>query len=254
MLILWKELVIGKMVRFIAIVKAALALLFRTVLRFFRNLSVYIGNKKRYWGKVRFNTSVHIDPASAFEGANKLGDRSCFSGRLGYGTYICNDCSITGNIGRFCSIAPEVKNSLGIHPISKPYVSTSPMFFSLRKQTGETFAQIQLFEELEDPIEIGHDCWIGQRAFIVGGVKIGTGAVVLAGAVVTKDVPPYAIVGGVPAKVLKYRYDQETIDFLLRTEWWNMPVDWLRENYEIFSDIDKFKRVINEALGNNSQL
>ena len=237
--------------RFIAIVKAALSLLLRTVLGFLRKLSQYIGNKKRYWGKARFNISVHIDPASAFEGANKLGNCSFFSGRMGYGTYICNDCAITGNVGRFCSIASEVKNSLGVHPITEPYVSTSPMFFSLRKQTGETFAKKQLFEELKDPIEIGHDCWIGQRAFIVGGVKIGTGAVVLAGAVVTKDVPPYAIVGGVPAKILKYRYDEETIDFLLRTEWWNMPVDWLRENYEIFSDIDKFKGVINETLGNN---
>lgn len=249
-----KVLAIGKMDRFIAIIKATLALLYRTMREFLKKLSLYIRNKKRYWGKARFNASVYIDSTSVFEGANKLGDCSYFSGRMGYGTYIGNDCSIIGNIGRFCSIAPEVKNSLGIHPVSEPYVSTSPMFFSLRKQTGETFAHKQLFEELRDPIEIGHDCWIGQRAFIVGGVKIGTGAVVLAGAVVTKDVPPYAIVGGVPAKVLKYRYDQETIDFLLRTEWWNMPVDWLRENYEIFSDIDKFKRVINEALGNNSQL
>ena len=150
------------------------------------------------------------------------------------------------NIGRFCSIAPEVKNTIGIHPISEPYVSTSPMFFSLRKQTGKTFAKKQLFEELKDPIEIGHDCWIGQRAFIVGGVKIGIGAVVLAGAVVTKDVPPYAIVGGVPAKVLKYRYDDDTIKFLLKSEWWNRPIDWLEANYELFCDIDEFKRAINE--------
>lgn len=236
------------------ILKAVFLLIYRTIKDFILYYVSYIYKKINYWGSLRFNSSVRVGQGSTFEGANTIGHDSYFSGKMGYGTYICNDCSITGNIGRFCSIAPEVKISLGIHPINEPYVSTSPMFFSLRKQTGETFAQKQFFEELKDPIEIGHDCWIGQRAFIVGGVKIGTGAVVLAGAVVTKDVPPYAIVGGVPAKVLKYRYDQETIDFLLRTEWWNMPIDWIRENYEIFSDIDKFKRVINEALGNNGQL
>ena len=236
------------------IFKAAAHLVTRTIRTPILRWFLYIKNKRRFLGRVRFNSSVVITERSELEGSNTIGDRSYFSGCMGYGTYICNDCSIIGNVGRFCSIAPEVKNSLGIHPISEPYVSTSPMFFSLRKQTGETFAQKQLFEEMKNPIEIGHDCWIGQGAFIVGGIKVGTGAVVLAGAVVTKDVPSYAIVGGVPAKVLKYRYDEETIDFLLRTEWWNMPIDWLRENYELFSDIDKFKRAINETLSNNSQL
>ena len=236
------------------ILKAGAHLMVRTVRTSISRWFLYIKNKQRFWGRVRFNSSVVITECSELEGSNTIGDRSYFSGYMGYGTYVCNDCSITGNIGRFCSIAPEVKNSLGIHPISEPYVSTSPMFFSLRKQTGETFAQMQLFEEMKSPIAIGHECWIGQRSFIVGGVRVGTGAVVLAGAVVIKDVPPYAIVGGVPAKVLKYRYDEETIDFLLRTEWWNMPVGWLKENYELFSDIDKFKRTINETLGNNCQL
>ena len=126
------------------------------------------------------------------------------------------------------------------------------MFYSLLKQTGVTFAKKQLFDELRDPIEIGHDCWIGQRVFIVGGVKIGTGAVVMAGAVVTKNVPPYAIVGGVPAKVLRFRYDVETIEFLLKTEWWNRPIEWIMDNYEIFCDINKFKSDINETICNNS--
>ena len=237
--------------RIIALIKAAIALVLRIVSTHFRKVFLYWSNKKRYWGKVGFNASVCIDPKSTFEGANKLGDRSYFSGNMGYGTYICNDCSIIGNIGRFCSLAPEVKNSVGVHPTTAPYVSTSPMFFSLRKQTGKTFAKTQAFEELKPPIEIGHDCWIGQRAFIVGGVKINTGSIVLAGAVVTKDVPPYAIVGGVPAKVLKYRFDEETIDFLLKSEWWNMPIEWLESNYELFSNIVEFKRVINETISNN---
>lgn len=229
---------------------AGILLCVRTIYNKFKDISTYWQNKIKYWGKLRFNSTVKIDKSSFFEGANTIGDNSSFSGKMGYGTYICNDCSIIGNIGRFSSIAAEVGNSLGVHPFLSPYVSTSPMFFSLRKQTGETFARKQLYEELKDPIEIGHDCWIGQRAFIVGGIKIGTGAVVLAGAIVTKDVPPYAIVGGVPAKVLKYRYDEETISFLLSSEWWNKPIDWLRDNYELFSDIEKFKLLINEGINN----
>lgn len=247
-----KELVIGNMKQIFAILKAGVHLMVRTVMTPISRWFLYLKNKKRYWGRVRFNSSVVITEESDFEGANTIGVRSCFSGNMGYGTYICSDCSITGNIGRFCSIAAEVKNSLGIHPITEPFVSTSPMFFSIRKQTGTTFAQEQLFDELKNPIEIGHDCWIGQRVFIVGGVTIGTGAVVLAGAVVTKDVPPYAVVGGVPAKVLKYRYDEDTINFLLKSEWWNFPIDWLRDHYELFSNIDEFKRVVNEIVNHNS--
>ena len=247
-----KVRVIGNMNTFLRMIKAGIALSIRVISQPLKRLLRYIYNKIRFWGKVRFNYSVKIGQDSTFEGANTIGVNTYFIGSMGYGTYICQNCSISGNIGRFCSIAQDVKNSLGVHPITSPYVSTSPMFFSLRKQTGKTFAKKQFFDELKDPIEIGHDCWIGQGAFIVGGVKIGTGAVVLAGAVVTKDVPPYSIVGGVPAKVVKYRYDEETIDFLLKSEWWNRPIEWLEANYELFSNIDEFKKVINETISHNS--
>ena len=93
-------------------------------------------------------------------------------------------------------------------------------------------------------VEIGSDCWIGQRCFLVGGIKIGHGAVVLAGAVVTKDVPPYAIVGGVPAKILRYRYDEDTINFLLDTCWWNKPIEWLQFHWEALNNIDILKQLL----------
>ena len=226
-------------------IKALFLLVWRTVRNFYISRLNYVRNKLKYWGKLRFNFSVGLGRDSTFEGANSIGENSYFSGMMGYGTYMCSNCSIVGNIGRFCSIASDVKNSQGVHPIDAPFVTTSPMFYSLRKQTGSTFAKKQLFDELKEPIEIGHDCWIGQHAFIVGGVKVGTGAVVLAGAVVTKDVPPYAVVGGIPARVLRYRYDEETIKFLLKSEWWNFQLDWLGENYELLSNINEFKRVIN---------
>lgn len=240
--------------RVFQMLKSVFLLIYRTIKDFILFYVSYIYNKINYWGNLRFNSSVRIGKGSTFEGANTIGDNTYFSGSMGYGTYLCQNCSITGNVGRFCSVAQDVKNSLGVHPITAPYVSSSPMFFSLRKQTGKTFAKKQLFDELKDPIEIGHDCWIGQGTFIVGGVKIGTGAVVLAGAVVTKDVPPYSIVGGVPAKVVKYRYEEETIDFLLKSEWWNKPIEWLEANYELFSNIDEFKRVINETVSHNGKL
>ena len=98
-----------------------------------------------------------------------------------------------------------------------------------------------MFTEVKSFPEVGNDVWIGENVFFQGGVIIGDGAVVLAGAVVTKDVPPYAIVGGVPAKVLKYRYDEETIKFLLSIKWWDKDVNWLRDNWQLLCDINRLK-------------
>ncbi len=203
-------------------------------------------HRSKYIG-VCYNISVTIDPTSTFEGANSIGEKSFFKGRMGYGAYIGANCYIDGNIGRFTSISSDVQCNLGSHPYKYPYVSTSPMFFSLLKQTGETFATKQMFQEIKPPIQIGNDCWVGQRVFIVGGVNIGDGAVILAGAVVVKNVPPYAIVGGVPAKIIGYRYDSETIDVLRQMEWWNMPIVWLKKHYELFSDIDSFVNILKQT-------
>ena len=213
-------------------------------------LEAYRTERKLRFYRKSFNglsvsRSCNIDEFSVFEGANSIGERSFFSGSMGYGSYMAWDCYIIGNIGRFSSIGPYTMTNPGIHPLSQPYATTSPMFFSLQKQTGTTFAKRQLFEEMRPPIRIGNDCWIGQNVFIVGGATVNDGAVVLAGAVVTKDVPPYAIVGGVPAKIIKYRYDDDTIKFLLDKKWWNMPIEWLKENSELFCDIDRLKEVLN---------
>ena len=121
-------------------------------------------------------------------------------------------------IGNYCSIAHEVNCGLGKHPLDK--FSTSPFFY---RKNNPAYIKVRKencgFKEY-DRINIGHDVWIGARATILDGVNIGNGAVVAAGAVVTKDVPPYAIVGGVPAKIIKYRFNQNTDASLLK-EWWN---------------------------------
>ncbi len=192
-------------------------------------------------GSVLCHRTATVSKNSRFEGANKVYPYAVFEGSMGYGTYIGPHSEIQADIGRFTSISSHVRTNAGIHPMSEPFVTTSPMFYSVRKQAGQTFANKMMFDEFKEPAKIGNDVWIGENVFFVGGVTIGDGAVVLAGAVVTKDVPPYAVVGGVPAKVLKYRYDEETIRFLLDIKWWDMDKDFLREHWELLCDVDKLK-------------
>lgn len=199
----------------------------------------------RWFGRLKFCFSDVISEKCSFEGANKIEAHSSFCGQMGYGSYIGVHCEIEANIGRFCSIAPHVITNHGTHPYTKPYATTSPMFFSLRKQNGRTFAKQTMFNEFKKIPTIGNDCWIGSNVFIAGDVNIGDGAVVLAGSVVTKDVPPYAIVSGIPGRVKKYRYDDETIEFLLKTKWWEKDIKWLKENWMLLNDIEKLK----DALG-----
>ncbi len=211
---------------------------------FVKRVCILLYMMLKYRNRLSCHYTVTIGFNSTFEGANKIYAHTFFSGSMGYGTYIGEHCRLSAHIGRFTSIAPDVQCNLGVHPISKPYATTCPMFFSLRKQNGYTFAKKNLFQEMKSFVEIGSDCWIGQRCFLVGGIKIGHGAVVLAGAVVTKDVPPYAIVGGVPAKILRYRYDEDTINFLLDTCWWNKPIEWLQFHWEALNNIDILKQLL----------
>ena len=93
------------------------------------------------------------------------------------------------------------------------------------------------------PVIIGNDVWIGRNAIIMDGVEIGSGAVVASGAIVTKDVPPYAIVGGVPAKVIRYRFDEQTIERLIESRWWDYPDEFI-ENELKFDDIEQCLSVL----------
>lgn len=86
---------------------------------------------------------------------------------------------------------------------------------------------------------IGNDVWIGSYARIMEGVTIGDGTIIAAGALVTKDVPPYAIVGGVPAKVIGYRFDEKTIEKLLELKWWDKGEDWIKAHADEFDDVNK---------------
>jgi tetrahydrodipicolinate N-succinyltransferase len=103
---------------------------------------------------------------------------------------------------------------------------------------------------------IGNDVWVAANSVILKGISVGNGAIIGAGAVVTKDVPPYAIVVGNPARVIKYRFDQETVEFLQKTEWWNLSRATLQEmvDHKVFFSMERFKkfveqRALNERTG-----
>lgn len=155
------------------------------------------------------------------------------SGKVGRYLFVNAGTVIYGGvqIGRFCSIARSCQIGCAEHPLH--YLSTS--FFRISKDIFPKDSVSQAAELLEfAPLEkqktsinntIGNDVWIGAGAFVLFGVNIGDGAVIGAGAVVTKDVPPYAIVAGSPARVVKMRFDEETVEALLELKWWDLPIE-----------------------------
>jgi len=162
---------------------------------------------------------AYIDTDTELGGNNRLGKGTNINAsKIGRHTYIINARITRAQIGSFCSIGPEVIiGGLGAHPTG--FVSTHPIFYSTLCQSGVSFANENLFDELKN-VTIGNDVWIGARALVLDGITIGDGAIIAAGAIVTKDVPPYAIVGGVPAKLIRYRFSEEVISTLLEWEWW----------------------------------
>jgi chloramphenicol O-acetyltransferase type B len=133
-------------------------------------------------------------------------------------------------IGKFCSISNDVFIGLGSHPID--YFSTSPIFYRKKNIIEiDLILKDYSFQEYEN-IKIGNDVWIGAKAIVLDGITIGHGAVVAANAVVTKDIPPYAIVGGVPAKILKYRFNDTKIKKLLESNWWDNDLEAIKNKIE----------------------
>lgn len=147
---------------------------------------------------------------------------------VGVKTIVCY-----ADVGKFCSIAGSSVIGLGSHPTD--IISTSPIFYSKHNGTGYSWVKSDTYSEFKKVI-IGNDVWIGARVLIMGGVKIGDGAIIAAGSIVTKDVPPYAIVGGVPAKIIRYRFDEEIISLLKEIEWWIKDESFLKDNIELFQN------------------
>lgn len=159
----------------------------------------------------------------------KIGKHS----RLGY-----RSSAINATIGNFTAIGADVIINLGRHPLN--YITPHSIFYK-KGNWGwhQEWAKPLAIEFDQMPhINIGNDVWIGARVTVMGGVTIGDGAVIASGAVVTKDIPPFAIAGGVPAKVIKYKFSPEIIKRLLEIKWWNLSDDEISKHLELFHTPD----------------
>lgn len=195
----------------------------------------------RYPG-CRIAATAVVDWAEPPKGPVQVLDRATMlGGSVGRYTYISNhDFIINSRIGAFCSLAAYVAVGGGVHP-ARDWVSTSPAFFSTRAQCGATFVQENRFQEEVETV-VGNDVWIGLGAIVLPGVKVGDGAIVGAGAVVTRDVEPYAVVVGSPARTVRKRFADEDVAWLLKTRWWDRDDAWLQANSDAFSNIAELRR------------
>ena len=162
-------------------------------------------------------------------------------GRYSYCGYACK--ILNCNIGNFTSIADHVVIGVGKHPME--WVSTSPAFYKGRDSIPKNLACLE-YNSSPKLTVIGNDVWIGEGVYIKDGVKVGNGAVIGMNSVVTKDIPPYAIVAGVPATVIRYRFDEITIEKLLDSKWWELTTSELRKYAPYMNDVSVFLEKMEE--------
>ncbi|MBT8376655.1 MAG: CatB-related O-acetyltransferase [Bacteroidia bacterium] len=175
----------------------------------------YLGKQVKLYVRARLNNSI-----------------------VGSYTYVSENAIINNTvIGKFCSIGPNFISGWGLHPTEG--ISSHPMFYSNAKQNGMTLVTSNKFNETKS-IQIGNDVFIGMNVVVLDGITIGNGAIIGAGSVVSKDIPPYAIAAGNPIKIMKYRFDKDIINKLLKIQWWNFNSDQLHLVEKYFYDIHNF--------------
>lgn len=165
---------------------------------------------------------------------------------IGRGTYINKNSMILNckSIGRYCSISHNVKIGVGSHPTN--WVSTSPIFYSPHR--GIVKKSIYNNEIEDKSIIIKNDVWIGCNVIIMPGVVIGDGAIIAAGSIVTKNVPNYAIVAGIPAKLKRYRFSKDEIQKLEESKWWDIDMCTLKNSSKYINNIPKFIGTLTESI------
>ena len=176
-----------------------------------------------------------------------------FSSQIGRYTYTGKNFTCWhSKIGSFCSISWNVSIGGANHDYKK--VTTSAFLYS---DIFDIKKDNKGYDRFNNLCEIQDDVWIGCGAVVCRNIKIGTGAVVAANAVVTKDVEPYSIVAGVPAKHIKYRFPPEFVQRLLKIRWWEFPIDLIRDKFDLFNsnlneDVLQQLMVIREELDNRT--
>ncbi len=203
---------------------------------FIRKVLYYFLNTPQKTDKVSLSGFSRGLQNVAFEGANKVPDRCNFSGniKLGYATTLGYNNFLHGNIeiGKYCQLGADVAIHTTNHPVN--YLSTY-----INKNLFD--GSLSQLKEVKKTV-IGHDVWIGHNAIVVGGVTIGNGAIIASGSVVTKDVAPYSVVGGVPAKELKKRFDEAIIREIETLQWWDLSKEELEKIKPLFfKDISQTK-------------
>ncbi len=192
-----------------------------------KKLSIKLPITRENYGK---DTHLSIEEGARFNRVNF----HCRNLDVGAYSYMhSGELYMVSKIGRYCSIAERV--IIGVDPVGHPldWLSTHP--FQYTKKHSPIDAALTYESDWKD-VEIGNDVWIGQEAMIMKGVKIGDGAVIGARSIVTQDVPEYAIVTGIPAKVIKYRFSVDVVEELKKYPWWRLSVFDLNNIY--FSDIN----------------
>jgi acetyltransferase-like isoleucine patch superfamily enzyme len=151
-------------------------------------------------------------------------------------TFLASNSDLVNcKIGSFCSISKNVTIGAATHPTN--FISTSPIFYRERNALKSKWVNGLLFADESLMTDIGNDVWIGMNATIMGGLKIGNGAIIAAHSVVTNDIPPYAIVAGVPARIIKYRFGDNQIQKIDKLKWWRLSPVILKNNCALFSKV-----------------
>lgn len=189
--------------------------------------------------KMAFNAiSLTIEKSNISHNAKVYAPAAINEAAIGDYTYVSPNSNISkAVIGKFGSIGPNFICGYGIHPLSS--ISSSPVFYTKEGIENKSFCTKDKFETRKS-IVIGNDVFIGANVTVLDGVTIGNGAVIGAGAVVVKDIPAYAIAVGVPAKVIKYRFNEEQIARFGEINWWDWPEERLFEVEKSFFDVEGF--------------
>ncbi|TKG95375.1 CatB-related O-acetyltransferase [Puteibacter caeruleilacunae] len=206
-------------------------------------------------GLIRYILNLKISKLAFIDYRSNINKRArichqvkVFSSNVSAYTYIGPRSKVVNaSIGKFVSIASDC--SIGLASHSHYFMSTSPIFTARKNSTKHRWVENDSYDPVQK-VNIGNDVWIGTKAIIMGGVEIGNGAIIGAGAIVTKDVPDYAIVVGIPGRIVRYRFRDDIIKELCDLKWWNLEEKCLKRNLKLFAEevnlenIREFKNII----------